>query len=165
MTHNFCNTGIPVTWHCSGLLAVGGLACLLITGCRGDANSLVRAPVNGTIFVSGKPLASGVVRFVPIGETDGPVTTATVDDGCFSLTAETGPVVGKHRVEIAATNFLGFDLGNQEAAERAARAGGTAIPRNPVPLRYSQNSPFMAEIPPQGVNTLDFIIEAGRSNS
>ena len=151
-----------------GSIVVGVLACLLFGGCGESADSLTRAPVSGTIFVSGRPLASGVVRFVPTGETEGPVTIATVNEGCFSLTDENGPVVGTYRVEIAATNFLGFDPGNQEAAEqamRAARAGEKPLPRNPVPLRYRRDSPLMAEIPPQGINTLDFVIGAGRSKS
>ena len=146
-------------------VVLGVAACLLLGGCGEEADSLVRAPVGGTIFVSGKPLASGIVRFVPIGETDGPMTIATVRDGCFSLVAEEGPVVGTHRIEIVATDFLGFDPGNQEAAERARKTSGNQLPRSPVPPRYRFNSPLMAEIPPQGDINLNFDLTSNRPNA
>lgn len=139
------------------LLAMGLLVSA--SGC-GSEEPLTRASASGVVYTDGVELKSGVVRFVPIEGTSGPVVVAPVTDGSFSLTPENGPVVGSHRVEVEATNFLGFDPGDQAAAEQAIRSSGGKLPSSPVPPIYRKRSPLTAEVPPEGAVGLVFLLSS-----
>jgi hypothetical protein len=52
------------------------------------------------VTVGGKPLADGVIQFVPTGETKGPTGQGTIKDGSYSLSSNTGAVVGRNKVQI-----------------------------------------------------------------
>lgn len=132
-------------------------ALVSVPGC-GVEDSIPRASTSGVVYTDGVELASGAVRFVPVEGTPGPAVVAPVRDGYFALPAENGPIVGTHRIEIVATNFLGFDPGDQEAAERALRESGGKLPRSPVPPRYGKKSPLTAEVPPEGAEGLVFLL-------
>lgn len=107
--------------------------------------------------IGSEPLEAGVIRFVPVGGTKGPMATVAVADGCYAVSAADGPVVGTHRVEIEATDFLGFPPDDEAAARRALRATGGRLPPSPVPAGYSgRRSPLTADIPPEGREELNF---------
>ncbi|MGC1274571.1 MAG: hypothetical protein WBC44_12775 [Planctomycetaceae bacterium] len=136
------------------VLAVAALTAA--AGC--ESESLPRASVSGVVYADGQELQSGVIRFVPINGTKGPIVTVPVAEGSFSLSAENGPVIGSHRVEVQATDFLGFDLGDQAAAEQAIRATAGRLPKSPVPAGYGERSPLTAEISPEGAEGLVFLL-------
>jgi len=149
-----------VTISCVRPLAV--VLGLSLAGCGGEP-PLARAPVSGAVFAQGQAVQSGVVRFVPIDGTAGPIASTAVDDGFYAFTSENGPVVGKHRVEVVATGYLGFDPGDEAAAKRALEATGGKLPASPVPAGYDRRSPLRADVPAGGVDGLDFLLTAKRS--
>ncbi|QDU96479.1 hypothetical protein [Lignipirellula cremea] len=147
------------------LAAAVGLAILvaLLTGCS-PGDGLTRGAVNGKITLDKKPLPSGVIRFVPVGETDGPAVMAIITEGAYALPQSEGPVVGNHRVEIEATNMLQFPIDDEAAfAEMAKR--GRRMPVNPVPPLYNQSSRLTARIAPEGAIDLNFDLQSKPARS
>ena len=134
--------------------------CALACGCGESEEPFVRAPVQGSVIAGSDALESGTIRFVPIEGTKGPIASAAVKDGHYEFTAENGPPVGKHRVEVVPGNFLGFDPGDQQAAERALRSAER--PKNPVPRGYGARTPLRAVVEPEGSDHLDFMLTAKR---
>jgi hypothetical protein len=138
-------------------LSTSALFLLALGGC-GSGDGLSRVPVGGTVAVDGAPLRAGVVRFIPVGATKGPAAVATVKDGTFELREHEGPVVGTHRVEIEALNYLDFQLDNEQAfAARAA--SGKPTPRNPIPARFNRESELTVQFSPQGDRDLSFQLD------
>lgn len=135
------------------------MAAFSLAGC--DAPSVVRAPVSGAVFVGATPLKAGNIRFVPLPPTAGPMATAVVVDGRYELSAENGPVPGAHRVEVVATDHLGFDPGDEAAAAAALKANAGRLPSSPVPAGYGARSPLTADIPPEGRDDLNFLLTRG----
>jgi len=79
--------------------------CLMVqvmagAGCSGKSGELSRASIQGTVTLDGNPFPEGVIRFVPEAPTEGPAASAGIVDGKFRLPADSGPVVGTHRVEV-----------------------------------------------------------------
>lgn len=65
-------------------------------------------PVSGQVLIDGKPLAKGTVRFVPQGAR--PSSGSLDESGHFRLTCYDGgdgAVLGKHRVQVTASEILG----------------------------------------------------------
>ena len=79
-----------------------GLALLailpIVVGC--GAGGVERADVAGTVTVDGAPLPMGEIRFLPTGETKGPVWTAFIKDGQYTTEGTKGTPVGDLRIEI-----------------------------------------------------------------
>lgn len=125
-------------------------------GC-GRGEGPPRAAVEGRVDLDGRPLKSGVVRFIPVAETQGPAAAATVADGDFALTESDGPVVGSHRVEIDAIDYFGFALDDEAAFVRHIEtAPRNARPKNPVPDAYNRRSTLAARIEAGEPNRLRF---------
>lgn len=135
--------------------------CAAFTAGCGGGESLNRVPMSGTVFTTGTALKAGTIRFVPIGETKGPTAVSAVIDGAYAFTTEDGPVPGTYRVEVVPSGFLGFDPGDQEAAERAMKAG-MKKPVSPVPPGYGAESPLKAEVAAGGAQGLNFLLTAKR---
>ena len=133
----------------------------LAVGCGADGPA--RAPVSGSVTVGGEPLKSGVIRFVPAGETKGPATAATVSDGRYELPASDGPLVGMHRIEVEGLDHFGFALDDEAAFTRHALRHRGRLPPNPVPAVYrGGRSPLSAEVPPEGRDDLNFSLNGSR---
>ena len=86
---------------------LASIACLVIVavGC-GDGRP-TRVPVSGRVLIDGKPLAKGMVRFVPQGAR--PSSGRLDESGQFRLTCydgSDGAVLGKHRVQVTASEIL-----------------------------------------------------------
>lgn len=129
--------------------------CLFsVSGC-GKGEVLKRVPVDGYVTVDGNPLKSGSIRFIPIDDTKGPAAVAVIEDGIYELPAETGPVMGKLRVEIEATNHQGFDL-DDEKAYAAKAEQGPPIAKNPVPETFNRQSTLSINLDEDGDSDLDF---------
>ncbi|AWM41383.1 hypothetical protein GobsT_75820 [Gemmata obscuriglobus] len=66
----------------SRALALGALACLVVTGC--SKGEIKKQTIEGTITYKGAPLQSGILRFVGAG---GAFATAPIhSDGTFTIT-------------------------------------------------------------------------------
>ena len=79
------------------------LISIIHLGCSSDDRGL--APVSGTIFFKGKPLADAAVNFIP-EDTTGRVATGSSDkDGKYKLTSfqiNDGAKIGKYAITIRA---------------------------------------------------------------
>lgn len=95
------------------------LLCITLTGC-GDGRP-PRVPVSGKVLIDGKPLKFGFVRFVP---EQARVSAGDLDsEGRFVLSCyggEDGAVIGKHKVEVYATEGIEEDRIRWHAPKRYA---------------------------------------------
>lgn len=131
------------------------LLCMLVMGGCGGADGPKRVTVGGYVSFDGAPLKSGSIRFIPTEGTTGPAAVAMIDDGFYELPRESGPVLGKHHIEIEATNHLGFELDNEQDFARKIQSG-EPIPKNPVPEAFNRLSQLVVELPEEGKLDLDF---------
>jgi hypothetical protein len=93
------------------LLSSAALILLIaVVGCDGRPK---RVPVSGTVLIDGEPLKFGAVIFAPEA---GRSSSGSLDkEGHFALTCYTandGALIGKHKVQVLAT---------QQVSERTAR--------------------------------------------
>lgn len=105
------------------------------------------APVSGTVKLDGQPLAQAQVLFIPVLESGakpnlqlGPSVAFTDPKGRYTLVYKapvTGAVIGKHLVQISATNKEGHEL---------------------IPPSYGARSKKIVEVKPGGNNAEDFDI-------
>src|SRR5215213_5994888 len=83
------------------------LVLLALMGCS-SGDGFARVPVKGQVKIDGQPLVEGVIRFIPDKALAAQTVQAVVKNGEYQLDRTTGPVAGKHRVEIEATGYLPF---------------------------------------------------------
>jgi hypothetical protein len=144
------------------MLALLFLPCL--TGCGGSEGP-ERVAVSGEVRLDGRPLASGVIRFIPSGDNEGPAAVAIVKDGAYELPKSEGPVPGPQRVEIEATDYLGFAIDDEAAYAANVEQRGGRVPKNPVPEAYNRRSTLTAEIKPDGSQKFDFTLSSQATQS
>jgi hypothetical protein len=91
------------------LIALSIVTLLIVAGC--DDGRPTRVPIAGTVLVDGKPLTVGDVKFVPQGARP---SSGKIDaSGRFRLTCYDGgdgAVLGKHRVQVSASEIKGEDV-------------------------------------------------------
>ena len=120
--------------------------CCLAGGCQRDPYE--RVAVEGTVEFDGSPLAWGTVLFTPTAGTTGPRAVGMIEDGSFSLPRETGPVVGRHRVQIWSEH-------SPDAAHDIKRE--TPLPPTvDIPPRYNQRTTLEVEATALGPNQYRF---------
>lgn len=102
------------------------------------------APVSGTVKLDGKPLAQAQVLFIPVAEGQqpnlklGPSVAFTDEAGRYTLVYKspiTGAVIGKHLVQISATDKEGHEL---------------------IPPSFGARSKKIVEVKASGDKALDF---------
>ena len=143
------------------------LALLLLpvlSGC-GGTDGPERVPVSGEVTLDGRPLAAGLIRFIPSGDNQGPAAVAIVKDGAYELPKSDGPVLGLQRVEIEATDYLGFAIDDEAAYVANVEQRSGRLPKNPVPEAYNRHSTLTAEIEPDGPREFDFTLSSQASQS
>jgi hypothetical protein len=109
---------------------IGGGLCLLvaIAGCSDGRPT--RVPVAGRVMIDGQPLAKGTVRFVPEGAR--PSSGRLDAGGQFQLTCydgEDGAVLGRHRVQVTASEITGGEKVVWHAPQKYAdfRSSGITV--------------------------------------
>ena len=132
------------------------LLLVLAAGCGGPAGPQ-RAAVKGTVAFEGKPVEQGTIAFLPAEGTDGPSAGAEIRNGEFTLSADDGPVVGEHRVEIRATRQDGKPVANGTAGvtEGPSAASTAAKMVMYIPPKYNAKSELKEKIG-AGENSLSF---------
>src|SRR5262245_49224594 len=75
-------------------------------GCS-SGDGLERARVRGQVQVDGQPLEEGSINFFPAGAAEGPTAGGVISKGLYDIPKESGPVVGKNRVEIRGVKKTG----------------------------------------------------------
>lgn len=140
-----------------------------LSGCGGGRPSI--EPAKGKVVCNGQPVTAGSVSFVPIGESGSeaggrPAVGTVGPDGTFVLTTyETGDgaIVGKHRVEYAASDEQAEEEEEGEAppegspAERARYAEQLRQRQAQQMSQYVLKGETIVEVKSDGEN--DFTIE------
>jgi hypothetical protein len=100
------------------LVLVGSV---LLAGCGGDDGG--RATVKGRVSFSGTPIHEGAINLIPLDSQSRRVG-GSITDGTYELTGEqSGPMLGKYRVEI---------FGFEPVAARAGSESGPSLTRIPL---------------------------------
>jgi hypothetical protein len=131
--------------------AVLALACL--TGCS-SGDGLPREAVSGKVTLDGKPLASGSIRFSPVGGGDAknPALSggATIMDGAYDIPRESGLTPNKYSVAITSAE------GGAAAAANEPPGPAQKPAKEAIPEKYNKASVLDAEVTPGGANTFNF---------
>lgn len=114
-------------------------ASCMLTGCGGP-DGPPRAAVEGTVTLDGKPLATGMIRFVPTGGTPGQKVSVSIEAGEFSIDADHGPAVGKHRVEIKSSDTGGLAMDDEDVIDKMQAEGVRRVKVVKVPPWYNRES-------------------------
>jgi hypothetical protein len=100
----------------------------------------------------------GAIRFVPVGDTTGPLAGGFIVDGEYSIKAADGLAVGRYKVEVNWAKKTG----------RQVREPPPALPGKMreeviegIPAWYNTRSTLTAELKP-GKNKLDFQLKSRR---
>ncbi len=131
----------------------------LVAGCGGSVRGPHRAAVRGEVRLDDVPLKTGVIRFVPEVKTAGPVTVTTIKDGRYTLSANDGPAIGRHSVEIVssvAENPVDGARDIRAAWADYARSAKSRSPAIQIPARYNRRSTLSVDVTPKGKNAFDF---------
>ena len=132
------------------------LAAVACIGCGGQKGPL-RVAVKGSVAVDGQSLKSGMIRFIPTGQTKGPAAVAMIKNGAYALSRSNGPIVGMHRVEIEATDYHGFAIDDEKAyAKEFEKRQGQPPPKNSIPELYNRHSTLTADVKADGETKFDF---------
>jgi hypothetical protein len=134
--------------HFVWLLAVC-FASMAAPGCSSDSG---KGRVSGTVTLDGQPLASGLIRFVPVdGRT--PTADATITDGEFSAEVP----VGEKRVSISAPKVVG-----KRRAYETADSPMIDIVEELLPARYNVASELTLNVT-GGRQPEEFKLESGNN--
>lgn len=123
----------------------------------GCSNEPGRGAIAGKVTLDGKPLARGTIRFLPAGDTHGPMAATEIVAGSYALEEFAGPVIGKHRVEILADESDQLPNDIMDPAEYQ-KHGAFPRPRQPIPARYNTASTLTATIVNNETNSADFAL-------
>src|SRR5688572_30232243 len=127
------------------------VACGLIGVCGCGPAGPQRAEVRGTVKFNGEPIEEGVIRFLPVEGTTGPDAGVAIKNGSYHLPRDTGPLVGKARVELRA-----FKASGKKVQDPTKPAGTFTYARVQIfPPEYSDKSTLIKEIK-AGENEIDF---------
>jgi hypothetical protein len=118
-----------------------------------------RVAIRGAVTLDGEPLPAGMIRFLPTGATAGPAGVAIIKNGRYQASAEEGPLVGRNRVEIEATDYFRFAIDDEAAFAAAASKRSTKLPRNPVPAKYNRQSTLTVDIAAGQEKDVDFALK------
>lgn len=136
------------------------LLLLNLAGCGGASDNLPRQAVSGTVFVEGKPLASGLITFQPDGPEVSTQGGGAVVDGKFSIPLEQGLVPGKYKVAVTAAGDI-----PAKKEDKDINPGMPPIPaKEVIPKEYNSGSLLKAEVTAGGKNMFDFNLTRMKGN-
>lgn len=136
--------------------AASTLVVLLTAGCGGYSGP-PRVAIHGAILFQHEPLKSGRITFIPTDGSKGPAAVATVSDGFYDFNTRTGPIVGKHKVQIEAIVDPGFELDDEAAyAKSVQQHQVSAVAQQPVPAEFNLRTTLTATVSTDGDRKLDF---------
>jgi hypothetical protein len=144
-------SGDRSVWVRFTLLMELTLAAAFLGGCsRSTGPEMV--VVRGTVTYQGKPIEDGEICFVPLGDTKGPTSSASIRNGHYEVLARGGVPVGTHRVE-----FSAFRIIPNPAPDTRGAAPGEPPKEQCLPEKYNARSELKVTIEPgQRKMTRDF---------
>src|SRR3954453_17607629 len=84
----------------TGLVLIPVAAATFSPGCGGEADSLPRQAVSGTVTMKGAPLPAGMIQFQPTAPHRVTGGGGGIPDGAYSIAKAQGLVPGTYRVSI-----------------------------------------------------------------
>ncbi|HET6576657.1 MAG TPA: hypothetical protein VFG68_23870 [Fimbriiglobus sp.] len=129
------------------LVAAAGLA-----GCGGGTN---KKAVSGTVTWKSQPLATGMIRFLPVeagGQTE---TGAVITDGKFDIPKEQGLLPGKYKVAISSPD----PKSGQGPADAAPGERGGYPATERIAAKYNSKTVLTADVTADGKNHFEFQVE------
>jgi hypothetical protein len=127
-----------------------GVVCAVLLAASGCSSDPGKGTVSGTVTLDGQPLASGLIRFVPVdGQT--PTAEATITDGEFSAEVP----IGEKRISISAPKVVG-----KRPAYQTPNSPMIEIVEELLPARYNMTSELKLNVK-GGRQTEDFKLESG----
>jgi len=111
----------------TSVVVAAALSVSIFAGCGHNAD---RVELSGTVTFAGKPVQHGQIRFLPIEDTQGPVTIAQIEDGKYAVTSHEGVPVGRLRVEIRGYDMTGITV----------PMPGTRPPKQLLPEKYNDKT-------------------------
>jgi len=129
------------------------LSLMVLCGC--GQKGIPRAEVEGTVTFESKPIADGVILFVPIPGIQGAPVQLNIKDGHFSSKTDEkdrrGIVIGENDVQIMAMI---------ETGKKVRAPDGNLIDETvqSIPARFNEETELRREVKP-GTNKFDFHLE------
>jgi hypothetical protein len=111
------------------------------------------------VRVQDVPLKRGVIRFIPTGQTKGPVALTTIEEGRYEFTTSDGPMLGANSIEIVpglAGNPVAGARDIKAAWAEYAKTVAASTPAGAVPKRPTRNAEWKVDVKAKGQNTFDF---------
>ena len=108
---------------------------------------------SGRVSYDGDSVSTGVIRFVPAGDTQGPVMSALIAEGNYKIDASGGLPVGEYRVEITATRP------SKQGSRLGVPSFDAAAGRQYIPEKYNSQSGLTVEIDPGPAVVKDYALE------
>lgn len=141
---------------CSVVLAA---SITIASGCARPSGP-ERANVSGEVTFDGQPIETGLIAFIPDGATKGPTAGAAIQNGKYATTANSGPVLGAHRVEIVA-HRTGRVIEGAGIEGGGGPSGSVVLEKSEmyVPTQYNKNSTLTFEVK-SGKNVQDFSLKS-----
>jgi len=126
------------------------IGLLVPLGCS-SGDGLERAQVRGEVQVDGQPLEEGSINFFPAGDAEGPSAGGVIAQGKYDISQESGPVVGKNRVEIRGVKKTGRMVPNHMAPGTMREELVEALPPD-----VNVKSKMVRDVA-KGSNVIDFV--------
>lgn len=143
----------PVEMPLARFALLVALLALTTAGCSDE--EIPMRVVHGSVKAAGKPVDHGIVRFVPIDQTPGPVSSAAIEDGRYRIEARGGVPLGRHRVELRAEMLTGRQVAG------GPEGGMIEQTRPAVPPEYgTARSPLVVEVTAEGDGQIDLDLPA-----
>lgn len=136
------------------------ICCAAFFGCRPDGYGGVA--IRGRVYLDGELLSAGSVVFVPTHGQHGPKCAAQVVDGQFAIAAETGPLPGRHKVQVYAAEEYAFAM--DDPLDYAARAPAVS-PANRVDAKFNEQSELEVVVSSTDENEFQFEVESASTQT
>lgn len=132
-------------------LAVACLAVFpLLAGCGGGSVD-GRYGLSGKVTLKGAPLAKGTIEF-SAGQGGGPLSGTTIENGQYTIAAESGLKPGTYTVRISSVEEAGGGAPAAPGPESTTQVG-----KELIPAEFNINSTKTIEVKTSG-NSFDFAI-------
>lgn len=140
------------------MLLLGCVVTIGMTSGCGRQSGPPRIAVHGAILFKNEMLKMGRIKFTPVEGSKGPTAVATVTDGFYEFDLRTGPVMGKHKVQIESFVDPGFALDDESAYAKAAQqqTDRPVLPSQAIPPEFNERSTLVVTVSADGENKLDF---------
>ncbi|MFO0953921.1 MAG: hypothetical protein U0835_22745 [Isosphaeraceae bacterium] len=131
------------------------LAATAVAGCS-EGDGLPRQAVSGAVTLNNKPLATGVITFLPNAQDVATQGGGVIMDGKYSIPRESGLVPGSYKVVISS----GSDTPEKKTDTNDMPGMPPVVAKDAVPSQYNTASVLTAEVKDGGKNVFEFNLTA-----